>query len=238
MLVLLFVDIPALDTVFRPDRPAGPLLIRSPAARNSPPVRPTAGRTVRAMTWWQEPLGELVGGRRVIVVGGPAVFWTPMVARLRELGALDVLVVATDGVGVGPRRPTPPSSSSSDPTGPHDFMTSVRSGRAGDGRSAAPRPRRRRGVRPRPDAVAFASFLNEAPALAGRPFVAHRRPEWVALEDKTVVDALLDRAGVERAPSVVVRRRRGGGDMAFARRRSRHGAGPETPATATTVGRR
>src|SRR5690606_8934972 len=40
--------------------------------------------------------------------------------------------------------------------------------------------------------------------LDGRPFVAFRRREWVALEDKTNIDALLDRAGVARAPSAVV----------------------------------
>ena len=155
------------------------------------------------MTWWQEPLGELVGGRRVIVTGGPAVFWTPMVARLRELGALDVLVVATDGVGVG-RAPDATLVVVERPDGPHDFMASVRAAVRAMG---DPPPHVLAAVEafdPDRDAVAFASFLNEAPALAGRPFVAHRRPEWVALEDKTVVDALLDRAGVERAPSVVV----------------------------------
>ena len=50
----------------------------------------------------------------------------------------------------------------------------------------------------------FGTFLTESPTLVGRPLVAHRRPEWVALEDKTTVDALLDRAGVARAPSTTV----------------------------------
>ncbi|HEX6657581.1 MAG TPA: hypothetical protein VF065_05835, partial [Ilumatobacter sp.] len=53
-------------------------------------------------------------------------------------------------------------------------------------------------------AVLFGTFLTETPTLVGRPLVAHRRPDWVALEDKTIVDALLDRAGVMRAPSTVV----------------------------------
>ena len=53
-------------------------------------------------------------------------------------------------------------------------------------------------------AVVFGTFLTETPGLVGRPLVAHRRPEWVALEDKTIVDALLDRAGVTRAASTVV----------------------------------
>ena len=64
----------------------------------------------------------------------------------------------------------------------------------------------------------FGTFLNDVPSLAGRPFVAHRRPEWVALEDKTVVDDLLDRAGVARADVDGRARRRGG-----ARRRSLDG---------------
>ena len=54
------------------------------------------------------------------------------------------------------------------------------------------------------EAVVLATFLNESPSLDGRPIVAHRRPAWVALEDKTTVDDLLDRAGVARARSIVV----------------------------------
>ena len=88
-------------------------------------------------------------------------------------------------------------------------------------------------------AVAFASFLNESPALAGRPFVAHRRPEWVALEDKTVVDALLDRAGVDAGrvgrscPSATAAGAWRSLDVG-----ARHGVGRPTPATATTAGPR
>ena len=49
------------------------------------------------MDWWRRPLGALVSGRRVIVAGGPAAAWTSLVAALRDLGATDVLVVATEG---------------------------------------------------------------------------------------------------------------------------------------------
>ncbi|MET0579017.1 MAG: hypothetical protein ABW122_10180, partial [Ilumatobacteraceae bacterium] len=141
------------------------------------------------MGWWEEPLGRLVAGRRAIVAGGPAVFWTPMVATLRQLGAVDILVIATDGVGVG----TPPDAETvvaEQPAGPMDFMAHVRASvRAlGD-----PPPNVLDAVEafdPDGTAVAFASFLNQAPSIAGRPYVAHRRAEWVALEDKTVVDAL------------------------------------------------
>ena len=40
--------------------------------------------------------------------------------------------------------------------------------------------------------------------VAGREVYGARRPEWVALEDKTVADAFFDRASVIRAPSAVV----------------------------------
>ena len=40
--------------------------------------------------------------------------------------------------------------------------------------------------------------------VAGREAYARRRPDWIALEDKTTVDTLWDAAGVRRAPSRVV----------------------------------
>ena len=39
------------------------------------------------------------------------------------------------------------------------------------------------------------------PKVAGRPVWALRDPRWVALEDKTVIDAFWDAAGIPRAPS-------------------------------------
>ena len=57
---------------------------------------------------------------------------------------------------------------------------------------------------PSRDALVLGSFLNTQSQLAGRPFVSFRRPEWVALEDKVVVDEFWDRAGIVRQPSVVV----------------------------------
>ena len=44
----------------------------------------------------------------------------------------------------------------------------------------------------------------DVPMVAGRESYARRRPDWMALEDKTTVDALWDAAGVHRAPSRVV----------------------------------
>ena len=58
---------------------------------------------------------------------------------------------------------------------------------------------------PTGDALVIGSFLNEAAELCGRPFLAWRRPEWLALEDKLVAD---DACGTGRRcperPSAVV----------------------------------
>jgi hypothetical protein len=46
--------------------------------------------------------------------------------------------------------------------------------------------------------------VNELPEVAGRPCLAYRRPEWVALEDKAVIDEFWDRARIARVPSQIV----------------------------------
>jgi hypothetical protein len=68
---------------------------------------------------------------------------------------------------------------------------------------------------PEHDALVIGDFLNDAPDLCGRPFLAHRRPEWVALDDKTVIDAFWDRCGVERAGSTIVEASVGSARAAF-----------------------
>ncbi len=153
-------------------------------------------------SWWRDPLGSLVDGRRVIVAGGPAAVWTLLVPTLRELGASDVLVVGTDGPGAGPQPEARTVLVA--PTESDDMMTVIRAGLAA---LASPPPHVLAAIEefdPDRTATVFGTFLTDVPELAGRPFVAHRRPEWIALEDKTLVDDLLDRAGVARAESIVV----------------------------------
>jgi hypothetical protein len=152
--------------------------------------------------WWRDPLRRLVAGRRVILVGGVAAGWTSVVPALRDLGATDVLVVATDGAGAGPQPDC--QVAAAEPARSGDDLADLRAALA---RLAEAPPELVEAVETfdaERTAVVFGVFLAESPRFVGRPLVAHRRPEWVALEDKTVVDALLDRAGVGRAPSTVV----------------------------------
>jgi len=147
-------------------------------------------------------LGELVGGRRVILAGGVAAGWTPTVPVLRQLGATDVLVAATDGTGAGPQPDC--QVAAVEAARGDDHMAQLRSSLA---LMADPPPSLVDAVETFDadrTAVVIGVFLGESPTFVGRALVAHRRPEWVALEDKVIVDALLDRAGVMRAPSAVV----------------------------------
>jgi hypothetical protein len=156
------------------------------------------------MDWWRDPLHELVDGRKVIVVGGPTATWTGVVATLRGLGAAEVFVVATQGTGVGPQPPDTPSVVVEKVDTGGDTMGQIR---AALRVVSDPPPHVVAAVEafdPDRTAVVFGDFLTDAPALCGRPLVAHRRPQWVALEDKTLLHDVLDRAGVTGARSAVV----------------------------------
>jgi hypothetical protein len=53
-------------------------------------------------------------------------------------------------------------------------------------------------------AVVLASPFFTGRQIGGRTVIGGRRPEWAALEDKTIADALWDTVGVQRAPARVV----------------------------------
>jgi hypothetical protein len=57
---------------------------------------------------------------------------------------------------------------------------------------------------PKQELRAIGAIFSDGRPVAGRAFWGARRPSWRALEDKTVVDALWDEAGVERVPCEVV----------------------------------
>ncbi|MET0663304.1 MAG: hypothetical protein ABWZ42_09250, partial [Ilumatobacteraceae bacterium] len=147
-------------------------------------------------------LRSVVGGRRVILAGSVAAAWTEHLPVLRAAGATELLVVATEGAGVG-LQPAAPTVVVTPPSGLRLMERIHFSNRALE----EPSPAVVEAVRefdPDRTAVVIGTFLNTASHLDGRAFLAYRRPEWVALEDKVVVDAFWDRAGVVRQPSVVV----------------------------------
>jgi hypothetical protein len=153
--------------------------------------------------FWTDQLARWIGGRRVILTTQVAAATTPTVETLRRLGAADVFVLDTHGPGTGA---IPACAGHSLGVDAHGLTLdeSIHQGQEaladlpGDAVDALD------AFDPTGGALVIGDFLTESPTLAGRPFVAHRRPEWLALDDKTAVDPFWDRAGVRRAPSTVV----------------------------------
>ncbi|MGB7879297.1 MAG: ATP-grasp domain-containing protein [Ilumatobacteraceae bacterium] len=152
--------------------------------------------------WWIEPLRRAFGGRSVVLAGAMGASWTEHIDLLRSVGAERLLVVATAGRGAGPQPDVPTVI-----VEPPDGLSEMQRIHAADRALADPTPEMVDALDrfdPHREAIVVGTFLATTARLAGRPLLAHRRPEWVALEDKVVVDAFWDRAGVERQPSVVV----------------------------------
>ena len=164
-------------------------------------VREFAYRPATDESYWTSLVRPIVAGRRIILTGGPVAGFTARAQSLVALGAEKVFVLGSEGVGTG-ELPEGEWFALS-PTADND-VDLIRAGNKlvaslpADAVAAIDR------FDPDGSAMVIGSFLHEAPAVAGRPSLAYRRPEWLALEDKLVADALWDRCGVARAPSVCV----------------------------------
>ena len=152
--------------------------------------------------WWIEPMRRAFGGRSVVLAGAMGASWTEHIELLRSVGVGKLLVVATEGRGAGPQ-PDVPTVIVEPPEG----LSEMERIHFADRMLVHPTPDMNDAVDrfdPRGEAIVIGTFLATATELAGRPLVSHRRPEWVALEDKVVVDDFWDRAGIERQASEVV----------------------------------
>ncbi|WP_148614675.1 hypothetical protein [Nocardioides rubriscoriae] len=144
-------------------------------------------------------LGALYAGRRVVLGPGILAGFTPLVARLRDLGC-PVLVLST-GTGAGPlpgpdectvvEVALPPTASMTEEVRVLDRVTRslpadvVAAVEAFD-------PERRALWRATP-------FVTSDEPVLGRPVLGGRPAAWLALEDKMLADAIWDAAGVRRA---------------------------------------
>jgi hypothetical protein len=157
------------------------------------------------LTHWLEILKPTFAGQRVVVVSQTAASATEKVRQVLECGATETFVVSTDGAGLG-ESPTSLGARLIELNTPDDGtrmgpMRAAQQSIANFPRWAADELDK---FDPDHTAVVLGDFLNENATLAGRKFLFHRRPEWLALDDKTTVDALWDRVGIPRAPSDVV----------------------------------
>jgi RimJ/RimL family protein N-acetyltransferase len=146
---------------------------------------------------------DWIGGRPVVLAGMPVAATPRWIHQLRTLGAGRVLVVGTT-LGTGDL-PDPEDAEwidldiqASDPV--DEFRRFERL--AVDPPVGLTEVLDR--FDPQGDALVLAAPFQAVTTLCGRAVVGGRRPEWVALEDKTANDALFDRAGVDRPPCEVM----------------------------------
>jgi len=154
--------------------------------------------------WWGQ-LEPTFRGRRVIVTGEVVAALTPVVAALHRLGAARVLAIAGGGAGSGP---PPPAGSAEVVTlgaGGSTMMASIRASQDALAHLPAEVLEQIDEFDPGHEAVVVGDLLTAHPEVAGRSYLAHRRPEWLALDDKVVIDGFWDRVGVDRAPAEVLR---------------------------------
>ena len=162
------------------------------------------GNASDAAAYYRGLLKPIFGGRRWIVIGGPIIGLAPLAASLRKLGALDCFLLGSfvgtgdvPGPEVGPR---------------YSFdLTS---------KSVMEEFHRYEALLCAPPAVVCAALdafdpdgsarvvgsivLGHVPEVAGRRRYGGRPPDWIALEDKTVVETLWSAIGIRRAASNVV----------------------------------
>jgi hypothetical protein len=146
---------------------------------------------------------SLIEGRDVILAGMPLAPASRGVQLVREFGAARVFVVAA-GIGTGP---LPEAGAAEwivvDVEAP-DMIGEIRAiGRLLDAPPRAVCDALDR-FDPERTALVFLPSVEPATRLGDRPAYGPRRPEWVALEDKTTCDELFDAANVPRPPSRVV----------------------------------
>jgi hypothetical protein len=153
--------------------------------------------------YYRDLVRPLVDGRRVILCGIPLAGFTPRVAELRALGAERCLLIAS-GEGTGPL----PEPADSEWIDLHITGSNTVEVFRNWERTIAALPPAAVGAVERfdPDrtALVLVMAVHQMTEVGGRPAYGARRPEWVALEDKTTVDRFWDDVGVRRPPCRIV----------------------------------
>jgi hypothetical protein len=153
----------------------------------------------------QSQLRSAFAGRSVILAGGMAVGAARSIDQLRRLGAERFLVVAS-GAGTGA---LPEGADVElfdyEPGFAPDVIEGFREEERAIARPAAALLEELRRFDPRGDAIALAPPFLDVRELGDRRLFGARRPEWVAIEDKTRADELFDATGIPRPPSLVIR---------------------------------
>jgi hypothetical protein len=152
----------------------------------------------------REPLRRMFAGRPVVIAGGPVAGLARSVPEVTELSGRRPFLLA-NGIGTG-AVPEPDEAEVHVLVDP-PAASIVEAVHAQLAVLADLPPEALAALDswdPDHRAVVLSSPFFTGTEIAGRPVLGGRRPQWAALEDKTIADALWDDAGVSRAPAHVV----------------------------------
>jgi hypothetical protein len=155
--------------------------------------------------YWLEAMRPVFEGKKVILAGDVIAGLIPRARMIRELGAESTFMLATEGMGTGDA-PTEEDGHWFALDAPHseNIVEAIHAGQ----KLLAGLPQHAKEALdwydPDGEAMVVGGFLHEQPSVAGRKSLAYRKPEWLALDDKTVIDSVWDKIGVKREPSEVV----------------------------------
>jgi len=155
--------------------------------------------------YWLEAMRPTFEGKKVILAGDVIAGLIPRARMIRRLGAESTFMLATEGMGTGDA-PTEEDGHWFAMDAPHseNIVEAIHAGQ----QLLANLPQHAKEALdwydPNHEAMVVGGFLHEQPSVGDRRSLAYRKPEWLSLEDKTVIDSIWDKIGVKREPSEVV----------------------------------
>jgi len=153
---------------------------------------------------YQNLLEDIYGGKSWVVATGVLATMTGYVRMLDELGAEKILcIAAAKGAGLMPDPEVAPDPIILD-AGGDTLMTSLRLGMDATANLSPEHQARVDAFDPDGVAKSIGAIFDDGRPAGGREKFGGRRPEWLALEDKLVVDAIWEELQIPHAPYRIV----------------------------------
>ena len=157
-----------------------------------------------SIDYYRDLIRPVFQDRKIIVAMGVVATMTKFCENLIDLGAEQCLLIgAGEGTGELPDPNKMPWLVAVEEQAP-DFLTGIRNYEAALNDLPQQVISAVEEFDPHGEALVLCSHISDVATLHGRPRLGPRKPAWAALEDKVVIDAFWDRAGVDRAPCKIV----------------------------------